>query len=374
MSRKKIIIIVIAILAIIFVGLLIYNLFFTGNSGNTTNNTNDSGPLSADTDNTNAIDEVGPEDELIQIAKEVVGYYVFNNIILSVNRDGIINETNLLDASTQEVANISSGKILKAFFNPNKEELVALVNTEGGGNRWISFDLISKRISSLPKDIISVSFSLNNELTYTLPSEEGSVVILSSKEGDINIYSSPVPDLKVKWLNTNTLILTTKPSGLAPGVFYLLNTRTKNLTRILGSKNGIEVLVSINGERAIFSETNRDGRDYKINQILLDDREQKLVDISTVPERCVFSQDDRYIFCSTISSAVSSLIMPDEYYKEKLTTQNSRIIKINLESGFTELVERAPLGNATILKLTKNEDYLLFVDKINNNLYRLKLK
>ena len=95
------------------------------------------------------------------------------------------------------------------------------------------------------------------------------------------------------------------------------------------------------------------------------------MDLFSLPEKCVWAQDNRSLFCSRFE-ADNEFIMPDDYYKGRLRSGSETIVKINIETGEQKEIIKIPT-DATAMFLSANEAYLFFINKIDGRLYRLTL-
>ena len=119
------------------------------------------------------------------------------------------------------------------------------------------------------------------------------------------------------------------------------------------------------------SETEEDGFDLKLRSINLEKNTQSAINEFTLPEKCVWSQDDRTLICSIIKTS-NDYIMPDDYYKRKIKSSGEEIIRINLDTGQKQKMI-AGVFDAANMFLAPDESYLFFINKIDGRLYRLTL-
>ena len=92
-------------------------------------------------------------------------------------------------------------------------------------------------------------------------------------------------------------------------------------------------------------------------------------------DKCVWSKDDRTVFCAVPQQISENAVWPDDYYKG-LTIVNDDFYKINLETGEKTKIAGSQEGygyDAQELFLSPKEDYLFFVNRRDGLLYILKL-
>ena len=189
-----------------------------------------------------------------------------------------------------------------------------------------------------------------------------------------SVLSTNIPDLLTHWFSPDTVALSTRPSGFAPGILYFLNLNNGRVSRVIGSTFGLTSLVSPDKSWVVFSRTNSNGGSLSIRVRDLKNNNEKVLAINTLPERCVFSQDTRFIFCSTFNSSPSAFIMPDDYYKGVFVVGSSGIARVNLETGEVKILESFLPVDATSLRLSDNEDKLFFIDRSSNNIFSYEIK
>jgi len=132
---------------------------------------------------------------------------------------------------------------------------------------------------------------------------------------------------------------------------------------------------SPSGEKFIFSQTARDGRNLVMFVSNKTGTTIKELEVKTLPEKCVFTKDEKNIVCAA-PKTTPDIIWPDDYYK-KLYTTREEIVAVSLLSGKTDSLyefNTASISDATNLILSDKEDMLVFLDRIDEHLYSLELK
>ncbi|GAJ16386.1 unnamed protein product, partial [marine sediment metagenome] len=90
----------------------------------------------------------------------------------------------------------------------------------------------------------------------------------------------------------------TKPSGLAQGVVYIIDLATDDFQKILGETYGLTALWSPLGDKLLFSETDNQGKNLKLKIADLAKSTIGELNFVTLPEKCVWGQDNRTLFCA----------------------------------------------------------------------------
>jgi len=371
MTRKRFIIIVIVILLVIFLGLVIYNLFFKASPMSFF----ESGLSSLNDDFTTASLEPQPEAKFIQLTENPISNFklVGENIIL-VTVNGSVKEVDYLGELKKDIGNFTLDNVLGAEISPLGKKAALLVSENSGQKeRWLLFDDKSTRLRALASNTNWVSFSPKGELLMAQVKDDETSLVLKNDEGEKNIFTTNIPDVITTWSDNETITINTKPSGLSTGIFYLLDIGSKKITSIIGARNGLTTLMSNQKNRVLFSQTSSSGKNLLFKVLDVEKKEEKILPIKTLPEKCAFGQDSRFAYCAIFTQSPNIFIMPDDYYKGVFSDQVNDFVKINLVTGSTEIISRALPVDATRLELSGDESRLFFINKKDGNLYRLKI-
>jgi len=225
-----------------------------------------------------------------------------------------------------------------------------------------------------PADISSVAISPEEDkIFYTYKQGERTIGVTTDFENKNKkqIFSSPFSEWNASWSSKNTITLLTKPSGMADGFFYSLDAKTGKFTKILGDIKGLSAIMDKSGENVLY---NRGGQNtVKAGVYNIKNGEFSEFPLSTLAEKCVFSYDDSYVYCS-VPSTLPTALYPDDWY-QGLISFSDLIWKINLVDGNTELLAGTSDNfDAIGLFLSSSEDYLFFTNKKDASLWSLKLR
>lgn len=179
-------------------------------------------------------------------------------------------------------------------------------------------------------------------------------------------------DIILKWPTVNNVALISKPSGLAAGGLWFLDTRNSNVRKIIGDFLGLEVLFSPDGNSFIYSYTNQNGK-KPVLAIYDKKGNQKIINgFSTLVDKCAWAKDTVNIYCAVPKSWPDFAVLPDDYYKNAFLT-NDDIWKINIETGEKTLIFEY-IGSISNLAISNDESSIFFISKENQYLYKLNLK
>ncbi|MBI4119103.1 MAG: hypothetical protein HY452_02475 [Parcubacteria group bacterium] len=373
-KSKKILIILAIILGLIFMGLLVYYFFFKKIA---------LPPPGAPPEDILGEEVVAPaeKERLVALTQEtVLGAAITNSAepsdqkITYVAWDGVINQIDFNGENKNKIGLAASERIGEAVFSRDGRLVSVKYALASGQNRYLVYDVEKKSLKSLPTNTAGLSLSsLGDEMVILSPGENASKISVAASDltSSKDIAVTKIPDLILDWHNENTVALKTRPSGLAWGILYNLDLKTKKISRILGNVYGLTSLFSPSGKKVLVSETEQDGSSLKLKSINLEKNIQSVISQFTLPEKCAWAQDDRTIFCGVIKTG-NDYVMPDDYYKRKIKSSGEEIIRINLDTGQTQKIIEG-VFDATGLFLAPDESYLFFINKIDGRLYRLTL-
>lgn len=369
-KTKKILKITGIALAIIFVGLLIYYIFFKKPAAEPVSPGEGIPPI------TEEGVEPGKVSRLIAITEEaVLGANLSpENKIIYMAWDGTVNEINYDGGEKSKLGLVSADRIGEVLVSKNGSKIIARQTLPSGANRFLLFDSEKKSLKTLPEGIKTLSFSPNGEQLIT-GSLEGGVYKINVSKSDgsetKNVASTKIPDLILDWYTDNSIAFKTKPSGFAQGIVYAFDLKTKKTSRVLGSIYGLTGKFSPSGKKLLFSQTDSTGRGNALKSLNLDKKTESFIRIMSIPDKCAWSNDNRTLFCGVINTE-SDPVMPDDYYKGKIESDNEDIVRINLDIGQTQKIISGTM-DAYKLFLSPDESYLFFINKIDGRLYRLTL-
>jgi len=302
------------------------------------------------------------------INNKKVRYYLSNN--------GNVFESNFDGSDKTRLSSNNLPGIIKVLWSKNKDKVIAIFekdyllekylydyNTDGSKlldykMRWITW--------SPTQDKIAYQY-------YDSQTEDNNISI-SNPDGSEwnNILSTRMKNLIVEWPDKDKITIRTKPSGLAQSVIYAIDLSNNNLEKIIKETYGLTALWSPLGDKILISETNSQGKNLKLKLVDLNEQIIKELTFVTLPEKCVWSQNNITIFCAVPKSISTSAILPDDYYKEKISFSDE-IWRINLETEDVIEIKDSSDYNAKELLLSPSEDYILFINQKDNLLYSLEL-
>lgn len=251
------------------------------------------------------------------------------------------------------------GEVSKYFYKHETDKALPL-------NKYINYVAWSP-------DVSKIAYQYQNELT-----DENNISISSPDGSDSSIIiRTRMRNLIVEWPKEEKLFLREKATGLVQSSLYSLSPLTRAFTKVISDIYGFSTKWSTDGEKLLYSKTKSNGKDIVVFVANKDGSNQKTTKVSTLVEKCVWSQDPRIIYCAVPKNIRDAKILPDDFYKGTFLADDD-FWKINVETNEkTKILEEWDMPekyNADDLFLSPQESYLLFVNKINGLLYSVELE
>lgn len=411
-SKNKIIILIIT--AMILASVLFYFWRNRPNQGNLTDNSSGLFPIEND-DNGNVNSSVsvpnsGGQDSssrendlpiLRQISnRPVAGGISFENkdldltIIRYVDRGtGHIYETTDQSLEETKLSNTTIPKVLQSVWSPGGQSVVMRYLNEGTEDiSSFSVNIIhgitattSQDISKNPKSVFLPSnikqLSVNpsgDKIFYLTNSTDGATGIISNIDGSQKkqIFQSPIKEWLVSWPNNETIALATKPSSIAPGYLFFLNSKTGAENKTLGGINGLTALTSSTTKNILYSESVSGS--IKLNYYNLKNNQGDEFSFKTFPEKCVWSRNEESVVYCAIPKVITNGEYPDIWY-QGLVSFTDNVWKIDTKTKSSELLLdiQQDTGNEidmVDLFLSKDDEYLFFINKKDLTFWSFSLK
>jgi len=229
----------------------------------------------------------------------------------------------------------------------------------------------------LPDDISDVTVNDASQILYTQRTSDGLIAVVTDTFGQNRkqIFSSPLREWKPDWQRrTNTITMTTYPSAISYGLSQILDEATQKLTPFVSGLQGLDVLMSPDGNTTLVS--------YKTGNtisLFIRQADGDLVDtgLDTYAEKCVWSGDSVLVYCAEPINTISDNA-PDTWY-QGLESYSDDVWRINT-SDVTKRILFSPFDEGFYsldiidLQISADERYLSFRDKENSYFWTYQLE
>ncbi len=244
--------------------------------------------------------------------------------------------------------------------------------TQGTG----TLDLPPLKGAFLADDIPNITISTDGtKMFYLSKFNTGVVGNLSLLDGTkkTTVFDSAFTDWLPRFANSRQVLLVSKASGLALGSAYILDTQTKTYGNILSGVTGLTGLLSPDNKLFLYAVGGTGKMD--LNLITVSSKTNTGLNISTLPEKCVWTKDSKTIYCAVPKQLLQNSIYPDAWY-QGLESWSDSLYKIDVKSGQVQMIEPLSVGDgidATNLELNVKENYLVFINKKDSTLWSFDL-
>jgi Tol biopolymer transport system component len=293
--------------------------------------------------------------------------------------NGQVWESAFDGSALKKISSTTLNSLIKVLWSPDKEKVIGVFSENDKIKKYF-YNYANNQSALLNENIGYVAFSPDSKkiaYQFTDPSGGQSNISVSSPDGTNwkNIFKTRLDNLIVEWPSQDKISLRQPISGLAQGILYALNSQSGDFSKILSDLFGLNVKWSPKADKILYSSTDERGRHPQIS--LTDDKGANFKDLkmSGLVDKCVWSNDDRTVFCALPQDISANATWPDDYYKG-LVILSDDFYKINLETN-----EKTKIAGSTEqagydaqeLFLSPKGDYLFFVNRADGLLYSLKL-
>lgn len=322
--------------------------------------------------------EITPEQKLIRITDFPVVSPTLNkegDKLLFYKKDGGGLFTSDFSGQAQEkISNLTILGLTQALWSPTKDRAAVFYLDQDILKSFLHIGTSS--VAILPQDVKSFSWSPDGKsLSYAII-KDGKLNLItadSSGKNQKTTYSTPLLDAQTAWVSADKIAFQTAPSGLATGYIFTLSRSNDAFNKITGPFYGLTSLWSTDGGKLIISLTNNQGGDLKT---AVGDSSGKLglqLGIKTLPEKCAWASVNE-LYCAVPQTILAENIWPDDYLQGKINTQDF-IFYLNPDKKEQRQILGAEQNfDINNLLVSKNKDYLFFIDRNTGSLWALKLK
>ena len=230
-------------------------------------------------------------------------------------------------------------------------------------------------VLSLPYNIKSLSWSPDGKsFAYLLEQDTILSLIISDATGKNSkvVFKTPILDAQIQWITADKIAFQTAPSANAQGFIFIYSRANGSFRRILGPTYGLDSLWSPDGSHVLAISTSSNGKKLQLSLYSSSGQEQQKLTFATLPEKCAW-QNLKEFYCAVPKEIPDAIMMPDDYLRAEFATQDY-ILSYNIETKDTRKILEGGAMDMTNLGITKNNDYLIFVNRTDGILWRLKLK
>ena len=298
---------------------------------------------------------------------------------------GHINETRSDSLAIKKISNTTIPKIHEAVWSSDGSKLILrYIKDDSSVIRTFYAKIATTSRPEqaiegifLPDGIREVSVS-GNKIFYMNETGSGSQGILANIDGSAktSVFNSSFNDWRFSLSSLTGAILYTRPSGIAEGSAYILNTANGSYSKVANSLPGLVALGNVDNSRILISATVN--RALTTTVFYSKTNKNDSLGIQTIADKCVWSVKNKNILFCAVPRSLSNGTYPDDWYKGKISFDDG-VWKINAVSGETENLfdpelEAGISMDMFKLSLNKEENMLLFTNKKDMTVWAYNLK
>ncbi|MFA6136231.1 MAG: hypothetical protein WC705_02645 [Candidatus Paceibacterota bacterium] len=244
--------------------------------------------------------------------------------------------------------------------------------------KFVILDVTKKVWQDVGSDVSSVSFSPDGKSIAYLKDGFGTqslyVVDLSKTTRTATLVSQlSAQDFNVDWIESNKILLVSKPSNGIIGEVWAVNLTSKTISSFGKGK----------GYSSIFSTLHNFGLSFvsslksQMEVDLIDKSGKKLADVSfsTLADKCSFSLQQKVAYCSVPYAYNTSNppTLPDDYLKKAVYFKD-RIYSINLDDSNIDVILDINNFIFDAVNLKEANNQLFFINRYEDKLYLYNLE
>lgn len=392
MNTKKLFIAAVVLLVLVVGALLVYNFIFKETSGEPIAGESPGALPSSPADRNGSTDAGGGTDQgsnspaslkIKPISQEkvlspsigedgkTVKYYARNS--------GHVYESGFDGENIKKISSTNLANLVKALWSPDKQKVIGIFSENGAIKKYF-YDYGSNQSALLADKIGYIAWAPDGKkiaYQFSDPAQDQGNISISNPDGTNwkSIFKTRLDSLIVEWPSKEKISLSQPASGLAQGMLYAVNASTGDFTRVLSDRFGLSVKWSPQADKILFSSTDGNGRGPHLTVADETGTNFKDLKLSGLADKCVWSKDNKTVFCALPQEMSEYATWPDDYYKGLLVL-NDDFYKIDLETNQkTKIIGSGEAAgfDAQELFLSPKEDYLFFVNRKDGLLWSLKL-
>lgn len=273
------------------------------------------------------------------------------------------------------LANLTVLETFEGFWSPLKTKVSLFYHERGVVKKFVEETATGTPSRFLSPDVQSLAWSPDGKsMAYLLRQGAQTTLVIADQlnRGARVVFSTPVPDFTLQWISTNTILLVSKPSGLAPSLLMRLDIAARRAEPILIGTRGIITLPLPDGSGFVFSQSSERGEAQPLARYTFKDANITPLGAVTFAEKCTPAPDSKNIYCGVPAGTVRAP-SPDEWYRGSVLLSDA-ILAIDLLAGSARVIlENGP--DIDVISPFTNTDgrFLFFQDKNTGTLWRLAL-
>lgn len=301
------------------------------------------------------------------------------SILYILRENGHVRSSDLNGENAKDVLSLTVLETFDAVWAPQKNR-VAMFYREGGAVKKFLAGVATGTASRfLPQEATSVSWSPDSKsLAYLLARANDTALVIADagNQKPAAVYTTPIPDFTLAWISKNSILLVSRPSGLAPSLVLRFEVPTRKTELLLSGIHGIVAQPLPGSTGFLYSRSTENGAAETIKRYTLASRADEPLNLVTIVEKCAATADGKKLYCGVPQGTILAP-SPDEWYRGAVSFFDA-IVELDLATGQAKNLTTPsdPGGPFDVISpfLSPDGKYLFFQDKKTGHLWRLVLK
>ena len=290
--------------------------------------------------------------------------------------NGHIFQTDLAGANESALVKITIAEPYEGFWAPLRDRVALFSMDAGIPKKFLAGVATGTASRFLPPEITSLDWSPDGvSLVYLQRRKNDVALVIADAAGQkpTTVYATPVPDFIVRWVTKNTILLVSRPSGLAPGLVMRFTVQSRAANVLLANRNGIIVQPLTDGSGFLFSASDARGNAEQLSFFSIATAAITPLNVTTLADKCAAQPNGKKVYCGVPRGTILGP-SPDAWYQGSVSLLDS-IAEIDLASGAVRKLLTNEI-DVDILAIFPTPDgrYLFFHDKKTGTLWRLDLR
>jgi hypothetical protein len=324
------------------------------------------------------------------------------NILVFDKKDGSLKSLSLpINPKSETLLSESKfDNVQQVLWSPDATKVVLIYLNNSGQTESSVFDIKQNLTYSLPYYLRSFSWSPDSKKLVThhyIPTKDESYLstINPDGSGEKKIISAELSNVNLAWTNTSTILFWSKPYPQlfterifsydlnkkvlsdVPIPLYENNSRGAYALSVLPSFGGINLLLSYsNNDNTLLTSSLYNSEIKEIKGGSEENLLKQLIELpfSSLPQKCAWAPNNESIYCAFSEELrqTKGKTLPFDYWNGGLSTNDS-FARFNWKTGEFKVYAEKTEFDATEVSISPDESFLVFINRKDMNLYKMKL-
>lgn len=296
---------------------------------------------------------------------------------------GELKETDLVGSVSKKLSEKKIISLISGFWSPDKSKILLKTNKDSLESYFLLFDVKNDQLTMLNKSITEISWqAVSSKIIYKYLDSANKKSSLNVSDADGKNWKKilDLPHNKISFAQiprSGLISFWNNGDAYYPTAFQTVSLLGEDTKSLYKDSFGADYLWDNSGSHVLVSQTDvKGGTKIQLGVMNYNGGEYKNLGLPTFVSKCVWSKDNKTIFCALPGDIPDNSILPNDYKTGKFTTADT-FWKIDTATGEkSRLVETSEISgtfDASEFFLNTDESLLFFVNKIDKKLYKIAL-